>query len=104
VYRVLFSIALLFILVMSADAQVGNLLKKAKDAVKTVSGGDTEKSSAIKEALEIGVTAAVDKLSSQNGYLNSPYKILLPEETVSIIQKVKVIPGFKDVVRSSEWG
>jgi hypothetical protein len=94
----LFSVfAALIIIAHPSSAQFGNLMKKAKSAVGVATGDESEKSSALKEALELGVSAAVDKLSAEKGYLESPYKILLPEETVSIINKVKMIPGFQDV-------
>ena len=40
---------------------------------------------------------AVNKLSAEKGYLESPYKILIPEEAKQIISKVKMVPGFQDV-------
>lgn len=51
----------------------------------------------LKEALSIGIGEGSDKLSQVNGYFESPYKILLPEEAQKVVDKLKVIPGFKDV-------
>ena len=51
----------------------------------------------LKMALEIGVGEGSEKLSALNGYFESPYKILLPEETEKVINKLKVVPGFKDL-------
>jgi len=51
----------------------------------------------LKEALSIGIGDGSDKLSQLNGYLESPYKILLPVEAQKVIDKLKVIPGFTDV-------
>ena len=51
----------------------------------------------LKEALSIGIGDGSDKLSQLNGYLESPYKILLPEEAQKVIDKLKIIPGFADV-------
>lgn len=58
---------------------------------------DGEVSLGLKQALEFGVNEAVEKLSAENGYLQSPYKILVPEEARQIISKVKMVPGFGDV-------
>ncbi len=51
----------------------------------------------LKQALEIGVSDGADKLSSLDGYFASPYKILLPEETEKVINRLKVVPGFGDL-------
>ena len=51
----------------------------------------------LKEALSQGVEKAVTQLSSEDGYLASPYKILLPEEAQSVISKVSALPGFQNV-------
>lgn len=76
--------------------QIKDLLNKAKSELLGESdSGDI--GLGLKEALEFGVQEAVDKLSAQNGYLESPYKILIPEEAQSVITKVKMVPGFQDV-------
>ncbi len=48
----------------------------------------------LKEALRVGVDNSVKKLSASNGFKNSIYKILLPEEAAPIIAKLRFIPGF----------
>ena len=79
----------------SAQAQFKDILNKAK---ATVTGsGDNEVGLGLKQALEFGVNEAVDKLSAEKGYLESPYKILIPEEARQIVAKVKMVPGFGDV-------
>ncbi|MBK8081568.1 MAG: DUF4197 domain-containing protein [Saprospiraceae bacterium] len=90
---VLFSILMLFAL--SGNAQFKDLLNKAKNTLKDQ--GQTDYASGLKEALELGVGEAVNKLSAEKGYLESPYKILIPEEAKQIIAKVKMVPGFQDV-------
>ena len=80
----------------SAEAQLKDLLNKAKEKVLGETDGG-EIGMGLKEALEVGVNEAVDKLSTENGYLESAYKILLPDEAVTVINKVKRIPGFQDV-------
>ncbi len=48
----------------------------------------------LKQALEFGVGDGVQKLSAVNGFLDSPYKILLPAEVRQVTDKLKVLPGF----------
>ena len=91
------SIVLLLSSPFTSFSQVGNILKKAKSAVGMATGDENEKSAALKEALNIGVEAAVSQLSIDKGYLESPYKILIPSDAQNIINKVKMVPGFQDV-------
>lgn len=79
------------------DAQLGKLLKDVKEVVAPSEGGEV--GLGLKQALEFGVEEAVDRLSAENGYLDSPYKILLPEEAVTVVQKLKKVPGFLNVER-----
>lgn len=77
-----------------ASAQIGNL----KDRIKSVAGGDkTEIANGLKEALEVGVSKGSDFLSAKNGYFESPYKIFLPEEALSIVSRLKNVPGFNNI-------
>jgi hypothetical protein len=78
-------------------SQIGNILKKAKSAAGIVAGDENEKSAALKEALTFGVETAVNQLSIDKGFLESPYKILIPEDAMAVINKVKMVPGFQDV-------
>jgi len=48
----------------------------------------------LKQALEFGVGDGAQKLSAVNGFLDSPYKILLPAEVRQVTDKLKVLPGF----------
>ncbi len=77
-----------------SNAQIKDLLKKT---VQSVAPSDDNIASGLKQALEFGVDEAVQKLSAENGYLESPYKILIPEDAKIIISKVKMVPGFGDV-------
>lgn len=81
--------------IINSNAQWDDLLKKAKQ--KVMPSEDGEVSLGLKQALEFGVNEAVEKLSAENGYLLSPYKILVPEEARQIVSKVKMVPGFGDV-------
>ena len=76
------------------QSDLDKLIGKAKKIVPT---SDSDIGEALKEALKFGVNEAVDKLSATNGYFDSPYKILIPEEAKTIISKVKMVPGFQDV-------
>lgn len=79
----------------AAQAQFKDLVNKAKKEI--LNEDDGEVGLGLKEALEFGVKEAVDKLSAENGYFASPYKILVPDEAQTVINKVKTIPGFQDV-------
>lgn len=69
-------------------------LEKLMDSVP-LSNADVAKG--LKEALNFGVDDAVKFLSAEDGYFGSPYKILLPAEARKVTDKLKVIPGFKNV-------
>jgi hypothetical protein len=77
------------------QAQFKDVLNKAKQAVSKDDSGET--GLGLKEALNVGVDAAVKQLSAKNGYLDSPYRILIPDDAQKVIDKVKKIPGFQDV-------
>ncbi|MCZ2101879.1 MAG: DUF4197 domain-containing protein [Chitinophagales bacterium] len=51
----------------------------------------------LKEALDKGVDQSVKTLSAKNGYYDSVYKILLPQEAQGVIDKLKLIPGFSNL-------
>jgi tRNA(Glu) U13 pseudouridine synthase TruD len=83
----------------NAGAQFKDLVKKADKAAQKVMGDDggLDVGNGLKEALQFGVKEAVDQLSAEKGYFDSPYKILLPEEAVTVVSKLKTVPGFQDV-------
>ncbi len=64
----------------------------ATDALSNVDIGN-----GLKQALELGVGEGAQKLSKANGFLNSPYKILLPAEVRQVTDKLQKIPGFNMV-------
>lgn len=84
-----------FFLAFNGNAQIKDILNKAKNTVQ--GNSQSEYANGLKEALEVGVGEAVKKLSAENGYLESPYKILIPDEAKQVIAKVKMVPGFQDV-------
>jgi len=77
--------------------QIGDLLNKAKNVIEGESSMEDETGAALKQALNLGVDKAVKQLSADNGYLESPYKILIPEDAQKVINKVKMVPGFENV-------
>lgn len=85
---------------LSGQAQgVKGLLNKAKSTLENGTNplSKEEIGKGLKEALNIGVDDAVSFLSVKDGYYKSAYKVLLPEEAQSIMNKLKVVPGFSDV-------
>ncbi|MDZ4748553.1 MAG: DUF4197 domain-containing protein [Saprospiraceae bacterium] len=80
---------------VSGHAQIEDIFNKTLKVISPSGGGDIDLG--LKQALEFGVKEAVDKLSADKGYFDSPYKILVPEEAKYIVSKVKMVPGFQDV-------
>lgn len=88
-----------FLLPLVSDAQdLNKFLKSAQKAASTLNGtsGD-DTGSALKEALEIGVSKGADALARPDGYFLSPYKILLPSEAQQVTDKLRSVPGFQDL-------
>lgn len=83
----------------SAQAQFGDLLKKAEKIKDDVLKGDNalDIGGALKEALEEGTKSSVETLSAANGYLESPFKILIPDEAQKVVSAVSKVPGFNNV-------
>ncbi|MEP6646715.1 MAG: DUF4197 domain-containing protein [Saprospiraceae bacterium] len=75
------------------------LLLPSCDTLKSVLSEPTtaEIGSALKQALEFGINEGANLLSQRDGYLISPYKILLPEEARRVTNRLKIIPGFSDL-------
>jgi len=70
--------------------------QKAMDILNTPLTNE-EVARGLKSALDLGVGNSVDFLSAKDGYYQSIYKILLPEEAQKVTSKLKFIPGFEDV-------
>lgn len=77
---------------MAQCAELQNLKLPFGQALSTeeIGGG-------LKEALTNGISKGADLLSQVDGYYKSPYKVLLPEEAVTVINKLKAVPGFNDL-------
>ena len=80
---------------LNSEAQLDKMLNKAK--AKATGQSDDDTGLGLKEALNLGVKEAVNYLSAENGYLESPYKILIPEDAQKVVDGVKKLPGFGDV-------
>lgn len=93
---ILFSLT--FLSVNNGHAQFGKLLDKAKSVLGD-DAGDLDVGGGLKEALQVGVDDAVASLAQEKGYLESPYKILIPEEASKIVSTVSKVPGFQNVER-----
>lgn len=84
----------------TANAQFGNILDKAKKVVKGENPlSKDEVADGLKQALDQGIEEAVDKLSAEDGYLKSQYKVEIPTEAEKVVSKVKKVPGFENVER-----
>ena len=90
--------AILSLPLASSAQDLNKFLKSAQKAASTLNGssGD-ETGSALKEALEIGVSKGADALARPDGYFLSPYKILLPAEARQVTDKLRSVPGFQDL-------
>lgn len=80
----------------TSQAQLKGLVSKAKDKVTAATGkstlSNTDIASALKEALNKGVTEQVTKLTAEDGfYKNEAVKILLPEELQKVDKKLRQI-------------
>lgn len=75
-----------------AQVKIPQVLKEAANAIKPGSPSQTEIGDAIKEALEIGVSAGTDRLSLENGFLgNSAIKLLFPPEARKVEKALRGI-------------
>lgn len=75
-------------------------MQKVLDAAATAGGTELtqgEIANGLKEALNKGVDKGVQYLSKTDGFYKTSYKILLPEEAQTVVEKLKVIPGFDKV-------
>jgi hypothetical protein len=88
--------SLLLVTISNSFGQFSKILDKAKSDVKSLKKPDNT-ALGLKEALNNGVDVAVKQLSAANGFLSSPYKVLIPEEAQKVINVVKRVPGFENV-------
>ncbi len=87
----IFSLLLVCGLISCAELQ--SLVKTASETPLT----KEQVGMGLKEALNIGISEGAEQLAKLNGYYQSPYKILLPEEVQKVTSRLSVIPGFSDL-------
>ena len=91
------NIFILVLMILGASLSGQSIFDKAKGVLSGNSSINQEDAGlGLKEALNLGVEEAVNQLSAEGGYLESVYKIELPEEAKGISKKLKVVPGFDD--------
>ncbi len=90
--------ALLFFSTAHSQISLGGLLDKGKKVLEGENPlSKDEIAGGLKQALDKGIDEAVSKLSAEDGYLASAYKIQIPEEAQKVISKLKLVPGFENV-------
>lgn len=96
--RLLTIILLMGLFSCSTQAQgLKGVLDKAKAAAAPVLPLTEEDiAEGLKQALDQGLKEAVSQLARENGYLESPWKIMLPEEAQKVVSRLRVVPGFAD--------
>jgi hypothetical protein len=78
-------ILFLFVKTSTAQFKIPQVIKDAANLAKPGNPSPTEIGSAIKEALEIGISAGTDRLSIANGFLgNDAVKLLFPPEAKKV--------------------
>ena len=90
-----------FAIVLAAAFAVGCTTQQIQQTLDTIaqSGAlsEEEVGRGLKQALEFGIAEGAQRLSRENGYFKSPYKILLPEEARKITDRLQNVPGFSRV-------
>ncbi|MCO6487467.1 MAG: DUF4197 domain-containing protein [Phaeodactylibacter sp.] len=90
-------IVALFVIVSLA----GCTAQQIQSTLDTLAGAQglttAEVAAGLKQALEFGITEGAQRLSREDGYYKSPYKILLPPEARKITDKLQNVPGFRAV-------
>jgi hypothetical protein len=72
-------------------------LQKVLDTAGSAVLSNADIAAGLKQALDKGVDQSVKTLSATDGYYASIYKILLPQEATTVIDKLKFIPGFSNL-------
>lgn len=75
-------------------------IQSTLDTLANAGGGgltNEEIGKGLKQALEFGISEGAQRLSQENGYYKSPYKILLPEEARKVADRLQNVPGFNQV-------
>lgn len=93
------SLLLLFFALSFTPVEAQKFKDFIKKTSKSLFADDGDIGLGLKQALEFGVNQAVEQLSAEDGYFDSQYKVLIPEEAHKVISKLKHIPGFENVER-----
>ncbi len=93
--RILILCAVLFSFTFSSCDQA-TLARILEAGAQTVLSND-DIAKALKQALDKGVKTGVNRLAATDGFLGSQYKIPLPAEAATVVEKLKFIPGFDQV-------
>lgn len=92
--KLFFSLMIMALAPITANAQLNDLINKAKSTVESKTGkgslSNADIGSGLKAALKEGVTKQVTKLTAEDGfYKNEAVKILLPEELQKVDKKLR---------------
>jgi hypothetical protein len=95
-FRLIISFTLMGSLFIGCTSQQ---IQQTLDTIAQSSGALTEEEigRGLKQALEFGISEGAQRLSQENGYFKSPYKILLPAEARKITDRLQNVPGFSQV-------
>ena len=72
-------------------------LSKFLEASTQAAMSNDQIAQALKQALNKGVEIGVQYLSKEDGFLETAYKIPLPDEAAQVVEKLKIVPGFNKV-------
>lgn len=80
---------------------MGCTAQQIQSTLDTLAGAQglttAEVAAGLKQALDFGIAEGVQRLSQEDGYYKSQYKILLPPEARKITDKLQNVPGFRAV-------
>jgi hypothetical protein len=88
-----------FLSILALAACTAQQIQSTLDTLSGSGQGLTtaEIASGLKQALEFGIGEGAERLSRQDGYFKSPYKILLPPEARKVADNLRNVPGFNNV-------
>ena len=90
--RKIFIVLLIPIMFTSCDPKT---MQTAMDILNTTTAlTNSDIAKGLKEALNLGVGNSVNFLSAKDGFYQSIYKVLLPDDLKKVTNKLAIIPGF----------
>lgn len=96
--KIILSLSVIMVLTSCDPKILGELATTVLEtAVTGTALTDGQIGSGLKEALNVGISNGVDKLSATDGYYKSAYKILLPEQAQKVTNALSKVPGFSNV-------